>query len=60
MSTLANATIALALLAAFAGGFALFWIAGQDDSRAGRLIGALAMLGSSACAGWLIFGPHWL
>jgi hypothetical protein len=60
MTQLANVAIALILFAAFAGGFALFWIAGQDDSRAGRLIGATAMLGSAAGLGWLSFGQHWL
>ncbi|MEJ0041998.1 MAG: hypothetical protein WDM81_07185 [Rhizomicrobium sp.] len=42
----------LVLLAVFLGGFALFWIARQDDSRAGRLIGLVAMIASAFTIAW--------
>jgi len=43
----------LVLIAVFLGGFALFWIARQDDSRAGRLIGLIAMAASAFTIVWL-------
>ncbi|MEI9988872.1 MAG: hypothetical protein WDM86_02435 [Rhizomicrobium sp.] len=43
----------LVLLAVFLAGFALFWIARQDDSRAGRLIGLIVMAASAFAIAWL-------
>lgn len=59
MATVGNIAIVLVLLAVFAAGVALFWIARQDDSRAGRLIGLLAIAGSAVAFVWL-GGGHWL
>ncbi len=55
-----NILIALALVAALLGGLALFWIARQDDSRTGRLLGLLAMAVAVAAFLYLHLGPHWL
>jgi hypothetical protein len=55
-----NALIAGALLLLFLGGFALFWIARQDDSRAGRLLGLLAMTAAVGTLVYLSYGHHWL
>ena len=55
-----NALIGVALLALFLAGFALFWIARQDDSRAGRLLGLLSMTSCVAILGYLTYGHHWL
>ncbi|MBV9046459.1 MAG: hypothetical protein JO294_15160, partial [Alphaproteobacteria bacterium] len=43
MATMWNIVICVALLAVFAAGLALFWIARQDDSTAGRNLGLLVM-----------------
>ncbi|HUO90839.1 MAG TPA: hypothetical protein VMU08_16820 [Rhizomicrobium sp.] len=59
MSTFANIVVGLLLAGTFAAGFALFWIARQDDSRAGRILGLLAMAGTVALTGYLHFGRHW-
>ena len=55
-----NIAIGTGLLAIFAGGFVLFWIARQDDSRAGRLMGLLAMATAALTATYLSSGHHWL
>jgi hypothetical protein len=55
-----NTVIALAAAALFLGGFALFWIARQDDSRAGRLLGLLAMAATAVGLSYLTYGHHWL
>jgi len=60
MAHVLNALIGVALLALFLGGFALFWIARQDDSRAGRLLGLLAMATTVTMLGYLTYGHHWL
>jgi hypothetical protein len=60
MATFWNTAIALALAALFLGGFALFWIARQDDSSAGRLIGLLAMASAALTTAYLSAGHHWL
>ncbi|MEI9888499.1 MAG: hypothetical protein WDN08_18760 [Rhizomicrobium sp.] len=57
---IANVLIALALVAALLGGLALFWIARQDDSRTGRLLGLLAMAAAVAAFLYLHAGAHWL
>ena len=56
MHTVGHIVIALALLFGFLAGFALFWIARQDDSRAGRLIGLVAMLVCAIGLGWIAAG----
>ena len=60
MSHAVNMLIGIALFALFLGGFALFWIARQDDSRAGRLLGLVAMAATVAILGYLTRGHHWL
>jgi len=60
MAWLWNVVIALAAAALFLAGFALFWIARQDDSRAGRLLGLLAMAASMVGLSYMTYGHHWL
>jgi hypothetical protein len=60
MSVVANALVGLMLAGTSLGGFALFWIARQDDSRAGRLLGLLAIAVSVVAVIWLSVGHHWL
>ncbi len=51
MHTLAHIVFTLILVLVVLGGFALFWIARQDDSRAGQLIGlAVTAIGVLAIA----------
>jgi hypothetical protein len=57
--TIGNIIIGLGLAGTFLGGFALFWIARQDDSRFGRVLGLLAMTAAVGVAGYLHFGRHW-
>ena len=59
MVLLGNIVICLALLAAILGGIALFWIARQDDSRAGRLLGLLAVALGAMALLYLGSGNHW-
>jgi len=44
MRTAIHLLIAFALIALAAGGIALFWIARQDDSRLGRILGLAALV----------------
>jgi disulfide bond formation protein DsbB len=60
MSLLGNIIIALVLAGLFLGGGALFFIAQQDDSRAGRLIGLLAATAGAVATIYLTAGHHWL
>ena len=55
-----NALIGIALAVLFLGGLALFWIARQDDSRTGRLLGLVAMATAATGLGYLTYGHHWL
>jgi uncharacterized membrane protein YedE/YeeE len=59
MHTIGNALITLVFAGTFLGGFALFWIARQDDSRFGRILGLLAMAAAVGVAGYFHFGRHW-
>lgn len=59
MSVVGNILIVVALAAVFLGGLALFWIARQDDSRAGRLLGMLAMAAVIVALGYIDRGNHW-
>ena len=59
MSMVLNLAIALAVVAMVLGGVALFWIARQDDSRAGRLLGILAVALGAVGILWLETGNHW-
>lgn len=60
MAFVGNVVIALILAAVFLGGGSLFFIARQDDSRAGRVIGVLSATASTAVALYLTAGHHWL
>jgi hypothetical protein len=60
MSFVANAALCLGLAAAVLGGIALFWIARQDESRNGRLIGLLAVALGVVAFLYLALGHHWL
>ncbi len=57
---LGNIAIGLILAAAILGGVALFWIARQDDSRLGRLIGLLSVAIGAVAGLYLTTGQHWL
>jgi dolichol kinase len=46
--------------AVFLSGFALFWIARQDDSRGGRLVGLIAMAIGALTLAWLLAGHRLL
>ena len=59
MATMWNIAICVGLLAVFAAGFALFWIARQDDSTAGRNLGLLVMAIAVVFFGYLNGGDHW-
>lgn len=59
MSMVLNLAIALAVAAMVMGGIALFWIARQDDSRAGRLLGILAVALGAMAILYLGTGNHW-
>ena len=59
MSTILNMAVALVIAAMVLGGIALFWIARQDDSRAGRLLGLLAVALGAVGILWLETGNHW-
>jgi len=56
MHVFGHIVIAALLVVVFLLGFALFWIARQDDSRAGRLIGLIAMAGSAFALAWIAGG----
>jgi len=56
MRGLVHLAFALISLLLFSGGFALFWIARQDDSRAGRLLGLIVMAASALTIVWLAAG----
>jgi hypothetical protein len=60
MSLIGNIVIALVLAGFFLGGGALFFIARQDDSQAGRLIGLLSAVAGAVAALYLTAGHHWL
>ncbi len=59
MHTFWNILIALILVAGILGGVALFWIARQDESRAGSLLGLLAVALAVLAAAYLTLGHHW-
>jgi hypothetical protein len=59
MAVVTNALIGLMLAGTSLGGFALFWIARQDDSRAGRMLGLVAIALSIIALIWLSVGHHW-
>lgn len=59
MSTALNIAMLLVIAAAVMGGTALFWIARQDDSRAGRLLGLLIVALGAAAVLYLATGRHW-
>jgi hypothetical protein len=52
--------IALILAGFFLGGGALFFIARQDDSHAGRLVGIISAAVSVIATLYLSVGHHWL
>ncbi len=56
MHLFGHIVIAVLLLVIFLLGLALFWIARQDDSRAGRLIGLIAMAASAFALAWIAGG----
>jgi hypothetical protein len=60
MSLVGNIVIALILAGFFLGGGALFFIARQDDSHAGRVVGIISAAVSVIAALYLTAGHHWL
>jgi hypothetical protein len=54
-----NVMIVLALIGLAMGGVALFWIAGQDGSRTGRILGVLFFAAAILGALYMIMGRHW-
>jgi FtsH-binding integral membrane protein len=55
-----NIVLCLLVAGAFFGGVALFWIARQDDSRLGRILGVLCTLVAILIGVYLVLGGHWL
>ena len=55
-----NVIIVLALIGLAMGGVALYWIAGQDGSRMGRILGALILAAALLGATYMIMGRHWI
>jgi len=58
-AALFNTVMGLAMAASIAGGVALFWIARQDDSRPGRIVGILFPTAAMTAALYLTVGHHW-
>ena len=54
-----NLFMFLVLAGVILGGVALFWIARQDDSRAGRFLGLLAVVCGGVVLIYVIYGGHW-
>ncbi len=54
-----NLLLISALLALVVFGWALYWIARQDDSKAGRAMGVFAIAGGASVALYLALGRHW-
>jgi FtsH-binding integral membrane protein len=55
-----NFLLCLLIAGAFFGGMALFWIARQDDSRLGRILGVLCTLVAILIGVYLVLGDRWL
>jgi len=55
-----NVLIGLAIAAAVLGGVVLFWIARQDGSRLGSVLGVLFPTLAVFTAIYLTMGHHWL
>ena len=55
-----NVLIGLAIAGAVLGGLALFWIARQDGSRLGRVLGVLLPVAAILAGTYLTIGHHWL
>ena len=60
LAMLINLVMSLVLIAVVLGGVALFWIARQDDSRLGRILGLFAVAFGSIGLLYVIVGHHWL
>lgn len=60
MHMVGHILLILFAVAVFLGGFALFWIARQDDSRGGRLTGLIAMAAGLLALAWLLTGHRLL
>jgi len=60
LATIGNVLLILGVAAGLGGGAALFIIAKQDDSRAGRMIGAAITSVCVIAALYLTLGNHWL
>ena len=54
-----DALIGLAVAGAALGVLALFWIARQDGSRLGRILGLLFPVAAILAAAYLTTGRHW-
>ena len=59
-SVLGNVLIVLTLSAAIGAGVALFVIARQDVSRAGKVVGVLILAATISMAIYVVLGQHWL
>jgi len=59
-SVLGNVLIVLTLSAAIGAGVALFVIARQDVSRAGKVLGVLIVAAAVCTAIYVVLGEHWL
>ena len=54
-----NILLCLVVAGAFLGSVALFWIARQDVSHLGRVLGLVAVLVAILFGAYLTLGDHW-
>jgi hypothetical protein len=59
LALVGNLVISLILAGFILGGVALFWIARQDDSRLGRMLGLLAVAFGGFAVIYFVAGHHW-
>ena len=59
LAALSDVLIGLAIAGAILGGLALFWIARQDGSLSGRVLGVLFSITAILAATYLTMGHHW-
>jgi hypothetical protein len=60
LKLIGNILLYLVVAGAFFGGVTLFWIARQDDSRLGRILGVSCTLVAILVGVYLALGNHWL
>lgn len=59
LALVGNIIMSLILAGFILGGVALFWIARQDDSHLGRILGLLAVAFGGFAVIYVVYGHHW-